>query len=1842
MATYTYSAFKVVFPANDFDPPVSFTPDATVSFSTIDGQNIIQYENIYSVERDEFLAEPTGNFIGGLTFDGVPALDGIDAMFMEVVWDDNGTARTSKVAEFEIANGNGTFTAYYVFLGGDMLPDFQTLAEFGAFDAQLISADNIATGPFSPETGFDITAVPGTVQSDDDLLLGSDGPDLIEGGNGNDSLVGFLGDDTLIGGQGDDYLNPGDTAIGGYDLVKPGIGNDFVDLVDVLNGFVEIDHSDLNAGIYVTLDDLSDDFTIAKGLNGSTVVDWYDKPMLADGFALTGTFSDDQIEIDKANGWISLRGLGGNDSFDLGNSGSNLLVRLDYRWGSVTSGVTADLSTGIVSNDGFGTQDTITAGASFNARIEFRGTDLSDNITGSDRNERFILRGGNDTLDAGSGVDLLRMDRSGIGSVTVDLANGTATGTINGAAFNHTISGVENVWGSRAGNDVLIGNAANNWLRSRAGNDTMTGGDGDDVFGYQSGNDVITDFEVGFDAIDFYDSAFSASSISAALGSAMDTAAGAFVDFGSGNTLTFANLSAAEVAGIQFWARDGSGGGVATGTTYSFNGFYTLWQVLPDNSEELSEFAAGTISVAMKNGSPGLTIQEITDEFGDTYLTIVNPEDVMLLLNGFEVVPLDQADFSIMDVSWLDSNNVPRQTTALEVIPWGTGVSFVTVLAGDALPFSYSDREGFLAFSASLGPSDVAPTSHPGLQPGSPIDLALFADSSALYYGEFTNTGAGGGGGGGAGNLVEGGLFNDTLNGTENNDDIRAYDGNDLVFGSLGNDTIDGGWDYDGLIYDGTIGIDGVFLNNTDSVINESYRGVSVSVGARNVFKFWNTTLEGADLISGFEGFNGTNHYDVIYLGNEGQYVYDRGGEDKVVAGNNPWSGVTFFAGSGNDTFYGSTLADKLSFQDDGYDGNGAQTNGINLVFNDGLSADGTVTDPWGGFDRFYGIENVDGTNRGDYIEGSDIANMFLGYGGNDTIYGQGGSDTIMGNDGNDYLNPGDNNGTGDNVAAGAGNDTIEFDDGVIGYFHIAHYDLYNEGVTVNINGNANTGSIDKGVDGTTTLINIAAPILAGANVGGLGVDGTNYDDVFNVTSADGGWMQVWGSMGNDLINIGSSTGALRLNYGGHVWTGLIANLATGVVANDGSDGQDTITGSGHVTELRATVFDDFIVGSVNNESFILEGGDDSLDGGAGFDRLRFDRDGVSAVTVNLEAGTAQGTWYGQFFDATISNIEWVRGSREFGDQLIGDGADNHLQGMGGNDTLDGGTGGNDTLEGGTGSDTFVYQGGHDVIVDYDTLFDDVQLDLPSFTEQQIQAAFAGAVDNGLGAIVVTFDASNTLTFNGALLADVKAIVPSDGPFIPTAPVRPPAWTVGDPHLQTLDGVGYDFHAVGEYVLLRGKAGGVLDGIFEVQSRMAKVTGVDGVSVNEAVAVNLDGRTVMIDAADANPVWIDGTNTVVADGAAVVLGDHLLTRSGNDYTIYYAGSNDTLENGDAQVIVSVRTGRLDIAVAASDEMAGAVEGLLGDGDGNTANDIALANGTVLLRPLAYEDLYGQYRDDWRVTTEVQSLFTYDAGETLAGFYDPTAPGQSMGIDDFGQEAKDAAKAQVEASGLKPGTLAYDNALLDYLLTGDAEFIDSSADPDVQNPDAAPVQKLDQGQGRVALSVTLTNAAGTPIADARVGFTADGQTSAFLASAGASVGDYVVGLGQGTGGAVSAQKAYDPTGPQKIQVSDALTALRLSLGLNPSYGAADAFDVLQADVDQNGRVQVADALSILRISLGLQDAPGWTFIDANADLSGVTRNAVPVFSGLDLDPLTADADVELTGILLGNIDNFDFV
>lgn len=263
--------------------------------------------------------------------------------------------------------------------------------------------------------------------------------------------------------------------------------------------------------------------------------------------------------------------------------------------------------------------------------------------------------------------------------------------------------------------------------------------------------------------------------------------------------------------------------------------------------------------------------------------------------------------------------------------------------------------------------------------------------------------------------------------------------------------------------------------------------------------------------------------------------------------------------------------------------------------------------------------------------------------------------------------------------------------------------------------------------------------------------------------------------------------------------------------------------------------------------------------------------------------------------------------------------------------------------------------------------------------------------------------------------------------------------TSGDPHLVTLDGVAYDFHAAGEFVLLRATNGAD----FEIQSRMTPVEGSDLVTVNEAIALRVGGSDVMIDSNDDNPFSVDGVATDVPNFDSIMIGDDEVFRANNVYTIVLAGANGTIDDGDTQVEVTVFDDRVDFVVALGSELAANVEGLLGDGDGNAANDVALVDGTVLVRPFAFEDLYGAYRDDWRVDNEGDSLFTYDAGESLAGFYLPDHPAQIASLDDFTQAEIDAATQTLLDAGLTEGTANFNNALLDFLITDDESFIESA-------------------------------------------------------------------------------------------------------------------------------------------------------------------------------------------------------
>jgi Ca2+-binding RTX toxin-like protein len=191
---------------------------------------------------------------------------------------------------------------------------------------------------------------------------------------------------------------------------------------------------------------------------------------------------------------------------------------------------------------------------------------------------------------------------------------------------------------------------------------------------------------------------------------------------------------------------------------------------------------------------------------------------------------------------------------------------------------------------------------------------------------------------------------------------------------------------------------------------------------------------------------------------------------------------------------------------------------------------------------------------------------------------------------------------------------------------------------------------------------------------------GTTGDDILNGLAGDD---VLYGQAGNDVLNGGDGNDQLfggpgndtldggpgTLDYARYDFAtggGVYVNLGTGTA--NGPDGVDVLMNFEGVVGSAAG---DTLVGSSGNDFVQGGGGNDELDGGAGVDYLGY-LNAPSAVSVNLATGKSSG---GDGSD-DLKNFENVGGSA-YNDTLIGDGGYNILEGMGGDDTLDGGVGSN-------------------------------------------------------------------------------------------------------------------------------------------------------------------------------------------------------------------------------------------------------------------------------------------------------------------------------------------------------------------------------------------------------------------------------------------------------------------------------------------------------------------------------------------------------------------------------------
>ena len=561
------------------------------------------------------------------------------------------------------------------------------------------------------------------------------------------------------------------------------------------------------------------------------------------------------------------------------------------------------------------------------------------------------------------------------------------------------------------------------------------------------------------------------------------------------------------------------------------------------------------------------------------------------------------------------------------------------------------------------------------------------------------------------------------------------------------------------------------------------------------------------------------------------------------------------------------------------------------------------------GDDVLDGSEDSDtlyGADGNDTLYGGDGDDTLNGGAGNDTLDGGAGNDTLDGGAGNDILDPGTNDDR-DLIRGSAGNDTIVYTNIGASRQELG-YEGYEAPITVTIDGSENRATVDKGTDGTgkgtdtvggkgiagtDTIVDIKNAVarvesLPEGGIDGFGLQGTAYSDVFNLTLAEGQWMQVSGLAGNDTFNL-SGDGNIRLDYR-KATGGIDVDLGAGRVHDDGFGGVDTV--NGRVWEIRGSDHSDRIVGSDSSESFIGRQGDDTIDGGGGFDLLRFDRPGISDLDVDLGTGTAAGTWNSSAFTYRISNIEAVRG---------GSGNDT-LRGSAGDDRLEGGDG-DDSLTGAEGRDTFVFGAGDgsDTITDFTDGEDRISFEelASTLSWQQVLSSMVKLV--GGVRLDLSAHGGGTIDLTGATITDLDASDFIGLRVVPTANPNPATVERGDDGANTLsggDGADNIYGNDGNDALLGGRGNDYVNGGPGDDSLWGQDgdDGLDGGDGNDLIFGEAGNDTIA--GSDGDDVILSGAGDDAIDGGA-----------GND-RIWGGESNDTLYGG---------TGRNFLAGGAGDD-----------------------------------------------------------------------------------------------------------------------------------------------------------------------------------------------------------------------------------------------------------------------------------------------------------------------------------
>ncbi|MBK7354891.1 MAG: hypothetical protein IPI94_02280 [Propionivibrio sp.] len=304
------------------------------------------------------------------------------------------------------------------------------------------------------------SAINGTGNALNNLLMGNSAANTLTGGAGNDTLNGGTGADTLVGGAGDDTYIVDNTG----DIVTENL-NEGTDLVQ----------SSVTYTLAANVENLTLTGTSAINGTGNTLNN-----------TLTGNSGANVLN--GGAGADTMVGGTGNDTYVVDDSGDVVTENLNEGTDLVQSSVSYVLGSNVENLTLTGT-----------TAINGTGNTLNNTLTGNSGANVLDGGAGADTLVGGAGNDTYVVDNTGdivteAASAGTDLVQSSVTYSLAANVENLTLTGTNAINGTgNTLNNVLTGNAGNNTLSGGAGADTMIGGLGNDTYVVDNTGDIVTE-----------------------------------------------------------------------------------------------------------------------------------------------------------------------------------------------------------------------------------------------------------------------------------------------------------------------------------------------------------------------------------------------------------------------------------------------------------------------------------------------------------------------------------------------------------------------------------------------------------------------------------------------------------------------------------------------------------------------------------------------------------------------------------------------------------------------------------------------------------------------------------------------------------------------------------------------------------------------------------------------------------------------------------------------------------------------------------------------------------------------------------------------------------------------------------------------------------------------------------------------------------------------------------------------------------------------------------------------------------------------------------------------------